>query len=216
MHGDIFKMIGGTNTSTTDGTQKQITYEELLKDPRIKNKTNPWVGTIWEEFYTYNPSRKGSAGEIMIPSYLFKTFGISESRRTDAGHDRELSSVLPVLASEVNGKAISWRTEIKISLAARAKKNKFMFNHISLSKNFDRMIFLGVNIGDIGPADSNFYWMTRRDVETAIELKLFKRQQSGQNGGNDDYIFACSTKKLAKMHAHKLFRTFDTWNDPNI
>jgi hypothetical protein len=85
-----------------------------------------------------------------------------------------------------------YKTEIKFSLSTQ--KDKFIFNHIACHKDWDRLIILGVNF------DNHFRmnWIDKEDFVNNINSsnRIFRRQQGGQDGENDDYMYAENYLKL--------------------
>ena len=73
------------------------------------------------------------------------------------------------------------KTEIKFSLATeRNYDGKFTFNHIGLKKDWEQIIFVGVN-GD-GEMKVAKFW------KNDLPLYLFTRQSGGNHLSNDDWM----------------------------
>ena len=158
------------NELFTDGSLRSY-IEENLEDP--------WTGTPFEGYVYMSPKQKGEFGERFTAKYLkLLGYGVKKAPSSTAGHDRVVDAIL---------------TEIKFSLACRNKKkdgvivDKFIINHVSSCKDWQRLVFVGVN-----PNESNLrvVWFTKEDFNTHLTSSnpLFKVQQGGKNGGNDDYI----------------------------
>ena len=158
------------NELFTDGSLRSY-IEENLEDP--------WTGTPFEGYVYMSPKQKGEFGERFTAKYLkLLGYGVKKAPSSTAGHDRVVEDIL---------------TEIKFSLACRNKKkdgvivDKFIINHVSSCKDWQRLVFVGVN-----PNESNLrvVWFTKEDFNTHLTSfnPLFKVQQGGKNGGNDDYI----------------------------
>ena len=158
------------NELFTDGSLRSY-IEENLEDP--------WTGTPFEGYVYMSPKQKGEFGERFTTKYLeVLGYDVKRAKTSTAGHDRVVDNSL---------------TEIKFSLACRNKKkdgvivDKFIINHVSSGKDWERLVFVGVN-----PNESNLrvVWFTKEDFNTHLTSSnpLFKVQQGGKNGGNDDYI----------------------------
>ena len=100
------------------------------------------------------------------------------------------------------------KTEIKFSLAVsegdKIIKDKFIINHVALKKDWDRLLFCGINPDQqwnnlkirkndympYGKMIVNFMEKTDfiKYMKSKESNKVFKHQQSGEKGGNDDYI----------------------------
>ena len=158
------------NELFTDGSLRSY-IEENLEDP--------WTGAPFEGYVYMSPKQKGEFGERFTAKYL-KLLGycVKKAPSSTAGHDRVVDAIL---------------TEIKFSLACRNKKkdgvivDKFIINHVSSCKDWQRLVFVGVN-----PNESNLrvVWFTKEDFNTHLTSSnpLFKVQQGGKKVGNDDYI----------------------------
>lgn len=146
--------------------------------------TNPWENTVMEGYYNVNNRQKGVRGEEIVEE-LLKQLGYEVKRRTNEGHDRIVNGI---------------KTEIKFSAATDRNYNyEFTFNHIGLHKDWDEVIFCGVN-GDLTVR------MVRFNRET-FPFEFFNVQQGGKNGGNDDHMCAGkrSTALLFNENAEVLF-----------
>ena len=78
------------------------------------------------------------------------------------------------------------------SLATRDKKggvidDKFIINHVSVGKDWERLIFCGINSDE---KDVRFVFITKEDFEAHLKSDncYFNVQQGGKKVGNDDYI----------------------------
>jgi hypothetical protein len=139
---------------------------------------------------------------------------ISCEKPTNTGHDRIFGGI---------------KTEIKFSLATSPTWKKkdhpdrklivpdhFTFNHIACGKDWERFVFCGVNPSDthdptkirIKPThrsypDLRLYFMEKKDFLNYMHREntdLFKRQQGGAKGGNDDWML---------MGMNKFYRLID-------
>lgn len=128
---------------------------------------NPWINTPLERYYTVGAKTKGVKGEE-IAAAILKNLGYDVQPRTTPGHDRI-----------VNGR----KTEIKFSAASeRNYKWQFTFNHIGFDKDWDDIIFVGVN----GDLNIHIVRYTKEELST----KCLSHQQGGNTSSNDDFIIA--------------------------
>ena len=137
---------------------------------------------LFNNYHALSTKGKGKCGEIFVSEYM-RQMGSKIDKPTNPGHDRNVDG---------------HKTEIKFSLAnANPKKtkiirDKFMINHVAIGKDWQRFIFCGIN-----PEDGNeherirIHWMHKKDFVDYMNgsgEKIFKHQQSGKKGENDDYI----------------------------
>ena len=158
------------NELFTDGSLRSY-IEENLEDP--------WTATPFEGYVYMSPKQKGEFGERFASKYLkLLGYDVKRANTSTAGHDRVVDNIL---------------TEIKFSLACRNKKkdgvivDKFIINHVSSGKDWERLVFVGVNENE---EDLRVIWFTKEDFNNHIASSnsLFKVQQGGKGVGNDDYI----------------------------
>ena len=148
-----------------------LEYADLLAEVE---DSNPWAGTPCEKLYTMPTARAGAVGE-MIAEKLLADLGHEVAPRTSAGHDRVVDGI---------------KTEIKFSLASRRNYDRqFTFNHIGLNKDWQQIVFIGVNgDGELCVA---------RYAKESLPLSLFVKQQGGHYSANDDYmIYGKNSTKL--------------------
>ena len=149
-----------------------------LQDYINQNVKDPWVGTPFEGYVFMSPKQKGEFGERFVSKYfVLKGSEVKRAKTSTAGHDRVIDGIL---------------TEIKFSLATRdkkggTKKDQFIINHVSKDKDWERLVFFGINTTEEG---SRLFWFSKEDFLKHMEsnARLFKHQQAGESTGNDDYI----------------------------
>jgi hypothetical protein len=102
-------------------------------------------------------------------------------------------------------------TEIKFSLATRnkkggVKKDSFIINHVSRDKDWERLIFFGINPDE---EDARLVWFSKEDFVAHLESDecLFAHQQGGKSIENDDFI--CT--KVSALLAQSWVRSIDEW-----
>jgi len=162
-----------------------ILCDDVIKSIVELEQHNPWVGTPFENYKQLNNVQKGNVGEKIVKTYMANEGHNVENRkiRTD-GYDVFIDGI---------------KTEIKFSLAQTDTKNKkiknnvFIINHVSSKKDWERLIFLGINLNQ----DYYFKFFTKEDFVNYFKGKYFSGQQGGSSSGNDDYI--CSGNKLIEM-----------------
>ena len=147
-----------------------------LRDYIDSNVQDPWEDTPFKGYVYMSPKQKGEFGERFVSKYMHK-HGVKRAKTSTAGHDRVISNIL---------------TEIKFSLATRdkkgsVKKDSFIINHVSRDKDWERLIFCGINKEE---SDARIVWFTKEDFLAHIESDecLFAHQQGGKSIENDDYI----------------------------
>ena len=149
------------------------TLQEYIQN----NLQDPWTGTPLEGYVYLSPKQKGEFGERFVSKYMtINGHEVKKAASSTAGHDR----------------IIKHRTEIKFSLATRNNnggvvKDKFIINHVSVGKDWERLIFCGINKNE---EDARIVFITKEDFEEHLKSDncYFKVQQGGKKVGNDDYI----------------------------
>lgn len=127
--------------------------------------TNPWKDTPLEDYYCVSPKQKGVQGE-KIAETILKELGYDVKPATSSGNDRLVNGI---------------KTEIKFSAASEKNSDwKFTFNHIGFKKDWDDIIFVGVN-GDLR------VHITRYNKES-FPKEYLSHQQGGKSGDNDDFM----------------------------
>jgi hypothetical protein len=148
--------------------------EQYIKD----NTKDPWKGTPFEGYVSMSPKQKGEFGERFV-SKVFDGRGhkVERAHSSTAGYDRLINGM---------------KVEIKFSLAQRApvagvKKDIFMINHVSKAKDWERLLFCGINQEE---NDIRILWFTNKDFTSYIAGggSLFNIQQGGKKVKNDDYM----------------------------
>ena len=158
--------------------------ESLIGDNRwrkLSTTNNNWAGDpIFENYHKLGNKQKGVLGEYFVEQYMkkLKKSEVKSSSNTD--HDRVIDG---------------HKTEIKFSLATSTGStinlNKFMINHVAISKDWERLIFCGINPIGSGAERVRMYFFNKQDFKDYMEKcpdPIFKHQQSGAKGKNDDYI----------------------------
>jgi len=158
-------------------------FDSIFEDGTLQeyvqnNLKDPWKGTPFEGYVFLSPKQKGEFGERFV-SKLMTISGcdVKRAKTSTAGHDRVIDEIL---------------TEIKFALATRDKKggvcvDKFIINHVSVGKDWQRLIFCGINPDE---KDVRIVFITKEDFEAHLKSDAcyFNVQQGGKSVGNDDYI----------------------------
>lgn len=130
---------------------------------------NPYKDTIFENYYLLNNKTKGTFGE-KIAEEISKTLNRPTSKRTNSGHDIIINNV---------------KTEVKVSLATNGQNDVFTFNHLAASKDFDRILLVGLCV-----SHTYMVWLTKESfIDFTIMGAYFKPQQGGKKSKNDDYMY---------------------------
>ena len=145
---------------------------------------------LFHNYHKLGNKQKGVLGEYYVEK-LMEANGSKVEAPRNSDHDRIIDG---------------FRTEIKFSLAVSKKDtviyDKFMINHVAASKQWDRLVFVGINPkrGLMKVQESNngiplrrtrAYFMEKNDFVKYMSgpgKKVFKHQQSGEKGQNDDFI----------------------------
>ena len=178
-------------------------FDSLFADGTLRNYSDsnlndPWVGTPFEGYVFMSPKQKGEFGERFVSKFMNNMLcEVKRAATSTAGHDRVIDNI---------------RTEIKFALATRSKKggvvvDKFIINHVSVCKDWERLIFCGINPSE---SDIRVFYITKEDFVEHLKSDdcLFNTQQGGQNGGNDDYI--CTN--VAALMQTAIARPINQWN----
>ena len=168
-----------------------------LRDYIDANAQDPWHDTMFRGYVFMSPKQKGEFGERFVSHYMQSEECLVERAATStAGHDRVIDGIL---------------TEIKFSLATRnkkggVKKDSFIINHISRDKDWERLIFFGINPDE---EDARLVWFNKEDFIANLESDecLFAHQQGGKSIENDDFI--CT--KVSTLLAQPWVRSVDEW-----
>jgi hypothetical protein len=171
----------------SDGILKKY-IKETLKDP--------WENTNFEGYVYLNPPQKGKFGEKFVEEYMKKKGHIVEKRKSK-GHDRIIDD---------------YKTEIKFGLCTQHTKDSFIINHISKEKDWERLIFFGINPKE---EDCRLLWFTRQDFISCITegTDIFSCQQGGKDIDNDDYM-CCEVNRLVQF---PFVRNITEWKrKPNL
>jgi hypothetical protein len=151
-------------------------FDSIFSDGELRkyienNIKDPWEKTNFKDYVYLSPKCKGIFGEIFLEKYL-KELDYTVTKRKNSGHDRIIENK---------------KVEIKFSLCTKYIKDNFIINHISKEKDWDILIFVGVNPKE---QDLRVKWFSKENFieDLKKEDTVFKHQQGGKKIKNDDYI----------------------------
>ena len=179
-----------------------MVFDALFSDGSLRsyiegNTKDPWKETPFGGYVFMSPKQKGEFGERFVSSF-FKEMLLCDVKKAPsgtAGHDRVIDSI---------------RTEIKFSLATREKKgikkDSFIINHVSRDKDWERLVFFGINPDE---KDCRFIWFSKEDFIANLESSecCFSVQQGGKAIQNDDYM--CT--QVAKLIEQPFVKGVTEW-----
>ena len=148
---------------------------------RLNRHNDNWLSDpVFKNYHKLGNKQKGVAGEYFVEQVM-KRMGFAVTPPSDPGHDRTIGGV---------------KAEIKFSLAVskgdRIISDKFIINHVAVGKDWERLIFCGINPEDSFADRMRMFYFDKADFAEYIRKNgatgVFKHQQSGQKIGNDDYI----------------------------
>jgi hypothetical protein len=188
--------------------------ERLFKDAElesflIESHKNNWIGTSFEKYVEISTKNKGVYGEFMVEKYM-EISGHSVEPPTDLGHDRIIGGIkTEIKFSLANSPTITSGRDNPLLGQKLINPDEFTFNHIAEGKDWDRLIFFGINphpnqkdtnwklyhtrtSSQIKPEQIRAYWMSKEDFVKHMRTlqTIFSHQQGGKKGGNDDYMAA--------------------------
>ena len=195
-----FPAAEGIELIMGEGFRKPM-FGSLFADGSLRkyieaNITDPWETTPFEGYAFMNPKQKGEFGERFATKLLQQAgHTVERAHSSTAGYDRI-----------VNGKKV----EIKFSLANRdkvhggVKKDVFVLNHVSMAKDWERLLFIGVNAEE---TDLRLVWFTRLDFTNHIITagdgkRCFNLQQGGKKVKNDDWMCTKIPNLMAQDWVH--------------
>ncbi len=135
---------------------------------------NYWAGTPYEIYYTVGAKTKGAVGEAIVRCFL-ESHGKTVKYRKNPGHDMIVEGI---------------KTEVKFSLASKRNTScEFTFNHIGIEKDWERIIFCGIN----GDLEEKICWFSKDELINILNnTEIFRIQE-----GDDDFF--SMGKKTAEL-----------------
>jgi hypothetical protein len=156
-----------------------------------------WKDSPFSEYVKLDNKQRGSVSEVLMKEFLSE-IGLSVERRSSTDNDC------------IVGK---YKTELKFALESTRKYTKqgkmlhgsFTINHISVSKDWNRLICAFVT-----PENYNIYWMTKAQfIRHKDNRMLFNKQQAGNKNDNDDYMFGGS--QYGNLVAKNILKDITKW-----
>lgn len=191
-------------TDTSKNVFFQIAEEPELLNYIQQKLYDPWKGTPFQGYRYLDNKQKGDYGELFVSKYMnMLGHDVRNTGLNNGGHDRVIDNHL---------------VEIKFSLAHTDHKNRcikpdtFTMNHVSLEKDWERLIFVGINPQS---HESHIKFITKQSFAELLTnnqeefRKYFGRQQGGKKSNNDDYI--SSERKLRGLLKSEHMKTIDQW-----
>lgn len=163
-----------------------------------QNICDPWKETPFSGYRSMDNKQKGALGEMLVREHFIDLgHEVKTAETSTSGYDLIIDGI---------------RTEVKFSLAHTDIKNNktktdcFTMNHVAVGKNWERLIFLGVN----QQSDPRFVFTTKELFVKALNKgEYFSRQQGGKHGNNDDYMIAGA--KLKKLIESEYMKGISEW-----
>jgi hypothetical protein len=173
---------------------------------------NVWIGTPYEAYYKLSSKAKGTFGERQVKK-IFLLFGHQIEKSLNVEHD----TIVDGAKVEIKFSLASAPTDKKLD-SKLIEVNGFIFNHIGLKKDWDKLVLCGINPKKTNPfinmrkktapkhwEECNIYVIDKADLVKFMannpDNPVFKRQQGGEDGGNDDYMISGRNKfnQLVKL-----------------
>jgi len=171
-------------------TQSEISSDDYLKKIRGQSKKDRWEDNKFKGLVNMNIRQKGKFGELYGRDRMI-SLNHSVTKRTSSGHDYIIDG---------------HKTEIKFGLCTKLD-NSCIMNHISLKKDWDRILFIVFNKTE---ENNRFLWFTKEDFlklernDNNLFKRLFSPQQGGKNIKNDDYMCTNIPLLLYQSFVHEL------------
>lgn len=177
-------------------------FDFLVEDAhwaKLNRHNNNWASDqTFKNYHKLGNKQKGVAGEYVVEK-IMEQKGYSVIPPTDPGHDRIIDG---------------YKTEIKFSLAVSKGDtiidDKFIINHVAVGKDWERLIFCGVNPLDSQSNRYQMYFFDKSDFTNYMksgDRTVFNHQQSGSKVANDDYM--CS--KFNKFIELPFIKPIEMW-----
>lgn len=185
-----------------------MSVSSVLSLPKLSNyiKNNLddlWYGTFLQGYRYMDNKQKGAFGELFAEEYLKSNkFKVSGRENGNSDHDMVVNSLKVEVKFSVAQTSTNKKTGEK-----KLVKDKFMMNHVGIGKDYDRLLFIGIN-----PEfeESRIVWFDKKDIKKIINNKeYFGYQQGGNNAENDDYMSGAN--KLLNLINSKYARTLEQW-----
>lgn len=185
-----------------------MSVKKTLSSPNLSayiksNLDDLWYGTFLQGYYYLSSKTKGVFGELFTESYLKeKGFKVSGREGGSSDHDMVVDGIKVEVKFSVAQTDRNKKTGVK-----KIVKDRFMMNHVGIGKDWDRLLFVGINPNF---EESRIVWFDKKDIKKIIKNKdYFSHQQGGEHTENDDYI--SGSNKLINLINSPYARTLDQW-----
>lgn len=196
----------------------------LIKHAWTKHITipyNPWMRTALQNIYYHGSKKRGCWYEENIARPILEEIGfkVTNAETSTAPYDLKIENPENTTNISIEGLTNEneyKKIEVKVSMSATNHKKecvdnlKCIINHVAKGKDFDILLMIFM-IKHEEEARAHLRWCTKADIVKHIESpnSLFKKQQGGKKGNNDDWI--CSGKtNIKKLLEDPLFKTEET------
>ena len=184
-----------------------IDVDKILKQifPEGETVEDPWSISKYSKWQKLSNKKKGTVGEEFIHAHLQSKGVAVEHLGGTEEPDLLINGTIPVEVK--TGFATKEKGKIKI--------DSFLFNHLGLHKDWQYAVFLGINPENTNPfahtrrgwrsdySELNICVLSKEEVINLIEDNIFKVQQGGKEGGNDDYMSTSAFNKMYNYFADK-------------
>ena len=172
---------------------------------------DPWIGTEIEGYKFIGNVPKGKVGEVYVSNYMKDELG-SKVLPPDCGSNGPYDRIIDVIDTEIKFSAAHSDNSADVPTIKRNKHDEvsWTINHVAVEKCWERLIFCGMDLVN-GVAVPNLVWCTKQDfIDCLNETTLFKRQQGGQDGTNDDFM--CAAGAVIKWMKSDYTKDIAEWN----
>ena len=190
---------------------KQAVNEMDLRTYIKNNLNDPWIGTDFEGYPFLGNVQKGVIGEIYTSNNMEDILD-SEVLPADCGPKGPYDRIIDGINVEIKFSAAHRDNNVSVPTIKRDKHGycNWTINHVSVKKCWERLIFCGIDLVD-GVVVPNLVWCTKKDfIDCLNETKLFKPQQGGKNGNNDDFM--CAATNIIKWTKSNYTKDISEWN----
>ena len=178
----------------------------------IKSKLNdPWLNTEFEGYKFIDNKQKGEVGEVYVSNHMENIYN-SKVLAADCRHNGPYDRIIDGIKTEIKFSAAHSDNSAVVPTIKRNKCGEvnWTINHVAVEKCWERLIFCGINLID-GVVVPNIVWCTKQDfVDCLHETTIFKSQQGGKSGNNDDFMSAGSSP--LKWIKSKYAKDISEWN----
>lgn len=169
-----------------------ILTETFIKDNITSKLNDKYKDTPFAGYTFLSTINKGMFGENYTVEYLYK-LGHDIQPRINSGHDRLVDN---------------FKTEIKFTISDYDIPFVCSLNHVSIYKDWDRLIFTVINHTN---ELNRMVWFTKESFITILKTtNIFHYQQGGKALGNDDYMIS-NRHKILRLLDHSLVRDITDW-----